>query len=91
MLNCSSVILSVITGILCLATRYLVATRSLLSVVICVSVGTGMRVYETVVQQRSIPRCYGNVFSEALPNRWSYSGFQASRHNINISIKYGKK
>jgi hypothetical protein len=84
--NSSSVILSVVPGILCLATCYLVATRSLLSVVICISVATGMRVYQTVVQQRPIPRCHGNVLSEALPTRWSYSGFQASCHIILTSL-----
>jgi hypothetical protein len=52
------------------------------SVVICVSVAMGMLVYQTVVQQRSIPQCHGNVFSEALPSRWSYFGFLASRHNM---------
>jgi hypothetical protein len=30
------------------------------SVVVCVSFDTGMRVYQTVVQQRSIPRRLGN-------------------------------
>jgi hypothetical protein len=37
---------------------------------------------KTVVQQRPIPRCQGNVLSEAPPTRRSYSGFQASCHNI---------
>jgi hypothetical protein len=41
-----------------------------------------MRVYQTVVQQQSIPRCQGNMLSEAPQSRWSYSGFQASCHNI---------
>jgi hypothetical protein len=49
-----------------------------LFVVIGVSVTTGIRVHQTVVQQRSIPRCHGNVLSEALPSRWSYFGSQAS-------------
>jgi hypothetical protein len=39
-------------------------------------------VYQTVVQQRSIPRCHGNVLSEALRNRLSYFVFQGSSHNI---------
>jgi hypothetical protein len=51
------------------------------SVVICLSVTTVMRVYQPAVQQRSIPRCHGNMLREALPSRWSYSGFQASCHN----------
>jgi hypothetical protein len=62
----SSVVLSVVTGILCLATCYLIATRSLLSVVICAFITTAMSVYQTVVQQRSISRCHGNVFSNLL-------------------------
>jgi hypothetical protein len=33
-----------------------------------------MPVYKAVTQQRFIPRCHGNVLSEALPSRWSYSG-----------------
>jgi hypothetical protein len=36
---------------------------------------------KTVVQQRSILRCQGNVLSEAPPSRRSYSGFQASCDN----------
>jgi hypothetical protein len=38
--------------------------------------------HQTVVQQRSISRCPGNVLSEALPSRCSYSGFQASCNNV---------
>jgi hypothetical protein len=87
-LNTSSVILSVVTGILCLATCYVVTTRSLISVVNCVFVAMVVRVYQTVVQQRSIPRCHGNVLSKALPSRWSYSGFQASRQNIIHMLKW---
>jgi hypothetical protein len=56
------------------------------SVVICLSVDTVMRIYQTVVQQRSIPRCHGNVLGEALPSRWSYSGFQPSCHNILLNV-----
>jgi hypothetical protein len=37
---------------------------------------------KTVAQQRSIPRCKGKVLSEAQPSRQSYSGFQATCHNI---------
>jgi hypothetical protein len=33
-------------------------------------------------QQRSVPRCQGNVPSEAPPSNWSYSGFQASCDTI---------
>jgi hypothetical protein len=40
----------------------------------CVSVATGMCVYQTVVQKRCIPCFHGNVLSKALPNRWSFSG-----------------
>jgi hypothetical protein len=48
------------------------------SFVICISVAMGMRVYQTIVQQRSIPCCHENLVSEALPSRWSYCSFQAS-------------
>lgn len=48
-----------------------------------------MRVYQTVVQQQSIQCCHGNVLREVLSSRWSYSCFQASRHNTSTFI--GKK
>jgi hypothetical protein len=90
-LNSSCVILSVVTGILHLATCYLVATPSLLSVVICVSAGMKMRVYQSVVQQLSIPRFHGNVLSEAPRSRWSYFGFQASCHNRFLHVYSPKR
>jgi hypothetical protein len=46
------------------------------SVVIRVSVAMVMRVYQTVFRQLSTPR----MLMEALPNRWSFYGFQASCH-----------
>jgi hypothetical protein len=85
-LNTSSVVLSVVTGILCLATCYLAATHALLSVVICASVATGIHIHQAVVQQRSIPRGHGNVLSEAASSRRSYFDFQASCHNIFVYI-----
>jgi hypothetical protein len=42
---------------------------------------------KVVVQQHSIPRCQGNILSEAPPSTRSDSGFQASCHN-NINVKY---
>jgi hypothetical protein len=38
------------------------------SVVFCLSVAMVMRVYQTVVHQRSIPRCQGNMLSEEPPS-----------------------
>jgi hypothetical protein len=41
---------------------------------------------KTVLQQRSIPHCQGNVLSESPPSRRSYSGSQASCHNFNSEV-----
>jgi hypothetical protein len=59
----------------------LAVTRSLLSVVICVSVSTGMRIYQTVVQKRSNPRCHGSLAKRCL----AYGHIPAVRRHVTIS------
>jgi hypothetical protein len=54
------------------------------SVAICLSVVMGMRVYQTIVQQQSIPHYHRNMISEALPSRWSYSSFHVSCHSMSL-------
>jgi hypothetical protein len=62
------------------------------AVVIWVSVDTGMRVYKTVVQQWSVPRCHENVFSEALPGKerlfWLYCSGSHALYHIIINYYY---